>query len=857
MHLPLNMPSDEQGIGLSPSKFNQAFPFHLAFGKDFLIVQVGSSLLRVCTDLGLGIDIRERFSLISPEISMDFSALSVEIDQATLWEHKKTRLRFRGQLLSTGLKPIIVCLWSPWLTEYSNMGSLGLLPNDFAIHDPSLALLQRLQSEKIALQDERELTGKLSEQRTGLLEANAELSRQFGLLWDELVNLQQEEDELFKIALFANNTENAVVITDEKGQVEWVNEAFTNITGYSLEEMRGKTPGSILQGEKSDPQVVQTIRKHFREGAGFDAEIINYSKSGHEYWVRFEVQPIRDEDNKITNWMAIERDISAQKKSELALLEAKRAAETANQAKSEFLATMSHEIRSPMNAVLGTLSLLQDSPLNVEQEVWVKSAYTAADALLNLIEDILDFSKIEADKLTLLSQDFDLKSLLEEVIQIFQIRVEAKGLSLSLEIDHSVPLALRGDSYRLRQILVNLVGNAIKFTDQGGVSISVLQQEQVDAQSLLRFNVKDSGIGIPDHAQATLFNKFVQVETGTQRRYGGTGLGLAISKRLVVLMGGDIGFSSQIGKGSNFWFTVKLETVADTAYHPNNNHAPEKVPSPFRKAAFSGKLGQNQDRRNKVAKVLVVEDGEINRLVVTAMLNKAGYQVDVALDGVKAVESALNEDYDLILMDVRMPEMDGYEAAATIRNSSGHRARVPILALTANALQEDRKACLAAGMNDFIAKPVRKEHLLTTVANWLRKSDNVISNIAMTPTPEPDSDVVVLDELAWESLASQTDSKTMKEIMAIFFIDTQDRVKKVVQAISVKDYQTIGFQAHSIKSTARTLGALRLATVCRNIEDASDNGNLKAVMRFSQTLQQAFEETRIAFNRRELDKNQN
>ena len=854
MHPPLNMPPGEQGIGLPPSKFNQAFPFHLAFGKDHLIVQVGPSLLRVCPDLGPGVDIRERFSLVSPKINMEFSALSVELDEAMLWEHKKTRLKFRGQLVTTGSIPIIVCLWSPWLAESPDMGRYGLLPNDFAIHDPSPSLLQTIQSQKIALQDERELTGKLSEQRAGLLEANAELSRQFGLLWDELVRLQQQEEELFKIALFANNTDNAVVITDGMGRVEWVNEAFTHITGYSQEDMQGKTPGSILQGEKSDPLVVQAIRKHFREGLGFGAEIINYSKSGQEYWVQFEVQPIRDEDAKITNWMAIERDISAQKKSELALLEAKQAAEAANQAKSEFLATMSHEIRSPMNAVLGTLSLLQDSPLNMEQEVWVKSAYTAADTLLNLIEDILDFSKIEADKLTLLNQDFDLKSLIDEVIQIFQIRVETKGLSLSLDIDHSVPLTLRGDPFRLRQILVNLVGNAIKFTDQGSVSISVYQQEQLETQSLLRFNVKDSGIGIPDHAQATLFNKFVQVETGTLRRYGGTGLGLAISKRLAALMGGDIGFSSQIGKGSNFWFTIKLQTVADSLPHSNTSHAPETNPSLFRQAECSGKPGRNQDRRNKLAKILVVEDGEINRLVVTAMLNKAGYQVDVALDGAKAVGAAQSEDYDLILMDVRMPEMDGYEAATAIRNFSGSRARVPILALTANALPEDRQACLAAGMNDFIAKPVRKEHLLASVANWLRKSGNITSNVAMTSTAETDSDVVVLDEEVWKSLASQTDSQTMKEIMDIFFVDTQDRVKKVVQAISVKDYQTIGFEAHSIKSTARTLGALRLANVCRNIEDACDNGNLEAVMQFSQRLKQAFEETRTAFNQRELDK---
>jgi PAS domain S-box-containing protein len=846
MHLPLNTPSDEPGIGLPPSQLNRAFPFHLAIGKDFTLVQAGPSLLRVCPDLELGVDIRERFSLVSPEINMDFAALSAQTDHVTLWEHNQSKLRFRGQLLSIDAVSAIVCLWSPWLEDCADMGKHGLLPEDFAIHDPSISLLRTIQSQTIALQDECELTEKLSEQRTGLLDANAELSRQFGLLWDEFVNLQQQEDEVFKIALFANNTDNAVVMTDAQGRVEWVNEAFTQITGYALEEMLGKTPGSILQGEKSDPEVVDYIHRQFRKGVGFGADMINYAKSGREYWVQFEVQPIRDEDDKITNWMAIERDITEQKKYELALIEAKKAAEAANQAKSAFLATMSHEIRTPMNAVLGTLSLLQDSPLNGEQAVWVKSAYTAAHTLLNLIDDILDFSKIEADKLTLQHENFSLKALLDELIQLFQIRTAAKGLSLSLDIDPLVPLALRGDPFRLRQILVNLVGNAIKFTGQGGVSISVFQQEQTGARCLLRFHVKDSGIGIPDNALDTLFNQFVQLDTGPSRRYGGTGLGLAISKRLAVLMGGDIGFSSQTGKGSDFWFTVQLEIAADAPANPNASPTAELDAFPLRQGEPSGKPAPNQDRRKKVAKILVVEDGEINRLVVTAMLGKAGYHVDIAQDGVKGLEAARSGDYDLILMDVHMPEMDGYEATAAIRNLPDHPSRVPILALTANAMQEDRNACFAVGMNDFISKPVKKGHLLAKVANWLRKTDEDAPALALTPASESASAIAVLDEKAWQSLSSHTDAQIMQDIVAIFLDDTESQIQRIVQAASVEDYQTIGFEAHSIKSAAMILGALRLATACRNIENACNNGNLTVALHFSQGLQQVFEETRLA-----------
>jgi two-component system sensor histidine kinase/response regulator len=868
MHLPLNMPSDEPGIGLPPSQLSRAFPFHLAIGKDFALVQAGPSLLRACPDLGPGVDIRGRFTLVSPEIDMDFAALSAQTDLVTIWEHKQSKLRFRGQLLSIDAVPAIVCLWSPWLEDFADLGRHGLLPEDFAIHDPSIPLLRAIHLKTVALQDECELTAKLSEQRAGLIDANAELSRQFGLLWDEFVNLQEQEDEVFKMALFANNTENAVVMTDAQGRVEWVNEAFTHITGYSLEEMLGKTPGSVLQGEKTDPKVIDYVRRQLQKGAGFGADMINYAKSGREYWIQFEVQPIRDENDTITNWMAIERDITEQKKYELALIEAKKAAEAANQAKSAFLATMSHEIRTPMNAVLGTLTLLQDSALEGEQALWVKSAYTAANTLLNLIDDILDFSKIEADKLALQHEHFSLKALLDELLQLFQNRAAAKGLSLSLAIDPQVPLALHGDPFRLRQILVNLVGNAIKFTEQGGVSIGVFLQEQKDERSLLRFHVKDSGIGIPDDALDTLFNQFVQLDTSPSRRYGGTGLGLAISKRLATLMGGDIGFSSQIGKGSDFWFTVRLDVAAYAPAHGKASTLEVAADAPahakaspaglldtfrLRKGGPSGGLDPRQDRRKRVAKILVVEDGEINRLVVTALLDKAGYHVDIAQDGVEGLEAARSGDYDLILMDVHMPEMDGYEATAAIRNLPNRPARVPILALTANVMREDRSACLAVGMNDFISKPVKKDHLLVKVADWLRKTAENAPARPLPPAREPDAAIALLDEKAWQSLASHTDARIMKNIVAIFLGDTENQIKRIMHATSVQDYQTMGFEAHSVKSAAMTMGALRLAGACQNIENARKNGNLAAALHFSQELQRVFDETRTALMKKGAD----
>jgi PAS domain S-box-containing protein len=836
---PGHRPAEPENIELTPAQLDRLFPFHLALDRNLRIAQAGRSLLRACPDVAIGDGFAERFSLLEPARVLDFDILAQAGDETALWRHKASGLRFRGQPLPAKGGLAIALLGAPCLADSAELAEHGLLTEDFPPHAPTVELLQTLQSHKIALQDERDLAEKLSEQRAGLLHANAELSRQFSLLWEELVSLRQIEAETFKIALIANNTGNAVVMTDAQGRVEWVNDSFTQMTGYSLQEMLGKTPGSVLQGENSDPSVIEHIREQIQKGESFGADIINYSKSGREYWVQFEVQPIRDEDDAITNWMAIERDITEQKKSELALLEATRAAEAANRAKSVFLATMSHEIRTPMNAVLGTLSLLLDSQLDEEQGLWAKSAYQAARSLLDIIDDILDFSKIEAGKLTLQNENFVLHSLIENAVELFRMRTEAKGLALSFSIDPDIPRILRGDRFRLRQILVNLIGNAVKFTERGGVFVGVFGLECADSKTKLHFHVQDSGIGIAKEAQESLFNQFVQVDARNSRRYGGTGLGLAISKRLAAMMGGEIGVNSSPGEGSEFWFTAQLELPGedvDPAEADDENAPP-----------FSARAATAEDRhpaqRPEKAKILVAEDGEINRLVVTAMLGKVGYQVEVAEDGAKAVEAVCASDYDLILMDVQMPEMDGYQATSAIRALPGRKAEVPILAFTANALREDLNACLAVGMNDFVAKPVEKDRLLATIAHWLRKYDG-----HTRPSSPPASALdALLDPNSLAFLAAQTDEQTLRDTLAIFFEDTARRMGKLAQVSGSRDFQALGFEAHSIKSAAMTIGALRLARCCKNLEAACRDGDGETALRLAQSLERIFEETRSAF----------
>ena len=522
-----------------------------------------------------------------------------------------------------------------------------------------------------------------------------------------------------------------VSITDTSGRITYANDRFCTISGYSREELIGQ-PHRIIKSDQHPPAFYADLWGTITQGKVWHAEVCNRAKDGELYWVSATIVPLLGIDRKVHQYVAIRTDITDRKRIEMSLEVAKNQAEQANLAKSRFLANMSHEIRTPMNAILGLLTLLQRSGLNAEQLDYTDKTYSAARTLLRLLNDILDISKVEAGKLSLDPHPFRLRRLLADLSVILSSTMADKPVQLVMDTAEDLPEVLIGDDMRLQQVLVNLGGNAIKFTHQGQVTVHVRLLHLDAIHATLEFVVEDTGIGIAAEDLERVFDSFSQAESSTTRRFGGTGLGLSICKQLVQLMGGRIEVRSTPGSGSVFSFSLRLPLGASP---PASDAGPAETDAPGPASGAPDVPAPNpampaatRERRLQGMRLLVVEDNRINQMVAQTLLRQEGASVSLAGNGALGVQAVADhpDAFDAILMDLQMPVLDGLGATRAIRQLPGGE-HMPIIAMTANVMDSDRAACLEAGMNDHVGKPFELNHLVGVLRRLVRTGDSASS----------------------------------------------------------------------------------------------------------------------------------
>ncbi len=741
------------------------------------------------------------------------------------------------------------------------------------------------------------------------------------------------------------SSNDCIIMVDNTGHIIHINSAANKMLGFQPSNIIG-TPLSEILVDQPLPDRSQNKALDgdniLLNNSRFEAVAIN--NNGIKIPVEASIKAIEVDNSSY--YIATLRDISNCNKKLTAALSK---AEKSNLEKSKYLAVMSHEMRTPLNGIQGLHDLLFDTVLDTEQKNYLELAMFSSDTLLSLLDGILDFSKIEAGKLDLEIQSFNPEDVVYQVVEMLAPKAFRKGITVQSFIDINMAMSIKSDPTRLRQILLNLVGNAIKFTHHGGITVNLLYSE--DDPKKIKFEVIDTGIGIDPKQQVKLFTEFTQADSSTNRRYGGTGLGLAISKGLVEVLEGEIGVSSRLGEGCNFWFTlglgdmeaespviydvprnlssvrvlladsnpvssaalkrqlesvqisvVAVASVSNMTTLLNNSHHEADsfnfmiinglendaesfarncavsnrnykfiligdlkktrplqakypsifstvIPRPVRRSTILNRISllldkgedsyqpdpKSRDRSiaaNKNIHVLIAEDNKINQVVTERQLQKAGYQTKIVVDGEEVLREIQNVDYDLVLMDLSMPKMDGLEATKQIRRLLNNK-EIPIIAMTATVLQEEIDSCFQAGMNDYLAKPCRKHELLAMVEKWssLPIATELVDNPRTTPSAEQaieENDLYsyLIDNHILEELAQDVTVEMMPEMINLFITETDKRLKRVVLAGQRKDLVQIALESHAIKSSAATFGAVHLATKISQLETECLQGNM-------------------------------
>lgn len=638
--------------------------------------------------------------------------------------------------------------------------------------------------------------------------------------------------------------------TDPKGRITLANKAFFELLGY--EDYTDTFNISLNKNFFADNTDFRKLLIALQKNETIESNVILKKKDGSNVYGKFQLQSLRDEQgneylqgslHNITGQVASEQ---LQKKYAEELKIAKQKAEQlakeavqANVLKSKYLANMSHEIRTPMNGIVGYLALIESDSFNTKEELkqFTASAKQSAETLLDIINTILDFSKIESGKMELEEIDFNIEKVIDDVISIVSPKSLEKNLTISKEIKDNSVIYLKGDPTRIRQILMNLLSNAIKFTEFGEISI-VLESKQVTAeQVLVTAAVKDSGIGIPEERLEKIFEPFTQVDGSQSRKYGGTGLGLAISKEFVYMMGGKIWAESIPNSGSVFHFTLKLK-LSDVIQPGKNSKSSITASGYFIHPKRSKQKNEELKQKRGITNILLAEDNLINRKVVVRILNQAGFNVEVAGNGAEAYQLYQDRKFDAILMDVQMPEVDGLEATSRIRKSDNGDS-IPIIALTAHALTGDKEKCLAAGMNDYLSKPIEADLLISTLDQWL----NILDSPIIEVNPQLSVENSVFDFMQLEK-ATGGDPSFKRELVKEYVEDSARRFKNIEEFFLTNEIDRLVREAHTLKGSSYSVGAKKVGDEALAVEISGKHFDISNLMDRMKMLEKAVVETK-------------
>jgi PAS domain S-box-containing protein len=752
-------------ISFDERQFNRLFPFHLLVDSTLQIESMGRTMKKIFP-VAVHDQFLEHFRIKAPGGSFSrFDSLRGLVGQTVLVEQiAGGGVMLHGEFHYLPEKECLLFIGSPLFASMAEVNLHRLDTGDFAIQHPVIDLLKQLSEQK-----------SVNEKIEGLYDI-----------------VKKQKDELTRTSLVASANKDGVLFTGESAQIVWINDGFTKLTGFSATDAIGKTPVELCAGELTSKEDVHQMIALFNAGEDFEFDLVFYRKDRSQFWGRVKGQSVSAETHNEIQYFAILKDITRRKLLEQQLIEAKRDAERSNHAKELFLANMSHEIRTPMNAILGMSRQLQKTSLDSHQQSFLDIIGCATEHLLVIINDILDLSKLEAGKTSLEEIGFSIHDLLLNASNVLRLKAEEKRLSLNTYSDPAIPAVLLGDPHRINQVVINLLSNAVKFTQKGKVTISCRLLATAGNRQDLEITVTDTGKGMEESFLNNLFNKFSQEDQSIARSYGGTGLGLSIAKQLVELMGGSISIASKKSEGTTV--TLHLSFLAG-----DEKDLPVKANFVMDPQALRGK------------KILLVEDNSMNRIVAQTMLKEYGLTITEAIDGSIAVNLVKSHTFDLILMDMQMPIMDGIEATKRIRKHTN----VPIIALTANAIKGERDKCLAAGMDDYLSKPFEEEDLVGMLAKWLGVQTGTIAGVQTTVPQTNGYEIGQLRKIA------RGNEKLIAGLLQAFIAESQLAVKDINGAFENNDIKRMKAAAHRIKPSLNTLFLFKEIDIAKHIESGS------------------------------------